>query len=127
MFAGLNLEGRVAVVIGGTSGIGHAIACALAEAGADVVPTGRREELVKSSCQRVRDLGRRSIERPVDVRDHESIVALRTAVLEAFGHLDVLVNSARSEERRVGKEWRARGARDSEKRQQRQWTTERES
>jgi len=94
MFAGLNLEGRVAVVIGGTSGIGHAIACALAEAGADVVPTGRREELVKSSCQRVRDLGRRSIERPVDVRDHESIVALRTAVLEAFGHLDVLVNSA---------------------------------
>ena len=94
MFAGLNLEGRVAVVIGGTSGIGHAIACALAEAGADVVPTGRREELVRSSCQRVRALGRRSLERPIDVRDHESILALRTAVLEAFGQVDVLVNSA---------------------------------
>ena len=59
MFAGLNLGGRVAVVIGGPSGIGHAIACALAEAGADVVPTGRREALVAGSCQRVRDLGRR--------------------------------------------------------------------
>jgi len=94
MFAGLNLEGRVAVVIGGTSGIGHAIACALAEAGADVVPTGRRDALVASSCQRVRDLGRRSLERPVDVRDHESILALRKAVLETFGHVDVLVNSA---------------------------------
>jgi NAD(P)-dependent dehydrogenase (short-subunit alcohol dehydrogenase family) len=94
MFAGLNLEGRVAVVIGGTSGIGHAIACALAEAGADVVPTGRREELVRSGCQRVRELGRRSLEHPVDARDHESIVALRAAVLETLGRVDVLVNSA---------------------------------
>jgi NADP-dependent 3-hydroxy acid dehydrogenase YdfG len=105
MFAGLNLEGRVAVVIGGTSGIGHAIACALAEAGADVVPTGRREEHVRSSCQRVRDLGRRSLERPVDVRDHESIVALRTAVLEAFGHVDVLVNTLRQRCARARCSW----------------------
>jgi NAD(P)-dependent dehydrogenase (short-subunit alcohol dehydrogenase family) len=94
MFAGFNLEGRVAVVIGGTSGIGHAIACALAEAGADVVPTGRREELVRRSCDRVRELGRRSLEQPVDVREPDSILALRTAVLEAFGRVDVLVNSA---------------------------------
>src|SRR5439155_27176554 len=61
-YQGFDLTGKTAVVIGGTSGIGHAIALALAEAGADVVPTSRRAEQVAQAARAIQQLDRRSLE-----------------------------------------------------------------
>jgi NAD(P)-dependent dehydrogenase (short-subunit alcohol dehydrogenase family) len=90
----LDLSGRVAVVVGGTSGIGRAIAHGLAEAGADVVPTSRRTEQVDLVAGEVEQRGRRSIRVASDVSDRGSIEELLARSLEAFGKVDILVNSA---------------------------------
>lgn len=92
----LELTHRVAVVIGATSGIGRAIAVGLAEHGADVVPSGRRLQLVESACRSIEAAGARTLNHTVDVRDRQSLDVLRDAVLERFGHVDVLVNAAGS-------------------------------
>jgi NAD(P)-dependent dehydrogenase (short-subunit alcohol dehydrogenase family) len=89
-----NLTGRVAVVVGGTSGIGRAIAIGLAEAGADVVATGRRDELVKEIASEIESRGRKTIRHSSDVQSRESIDKLRDAVLSQFGRADILVNAA---------------------------------
>ncbi|MBA4182727.1 MAG: glucose 1-dehydrogenase [Acidobacteria bacterium] len=89
-----NLSNRTAVVIGGTSGLGRAIAVALARSGANVVPTGRRGELVDEVCAEVESVGRKTLQQIVDVSNRESIDALRDAVLEKFGGVDILVNAA---------------------------------
>jgi NAD(P)-dependent dehydrogenase (short-subunit alcohol dehydrogenase family) len=89
-----DLSGRVAVVIGATSGLGRAIAVGLAEAGADVVPTGRRIEMVNEVCEEVEDLDRRTLRQAVDIADRASIDKLRDAVLESLGRVDILVNAA---------------------------------
>lgn len=89
-----DLTGRVAVVIGGTSGLGRAIALGLAESGASVVPTGRRQELTEEVSAAVRELGRDTLSVSVDVAKRESIDALRDAVLKQFGQIDILVNAA---------------------------------
>jgi NAD(P)-dependent dehydrogenase (short-subunit alcohol dehydrogenase family) len=94
MLKSLDLSGRVAVVIGGTSGLGRAIALGLGEAGADVVATGRRETLVREMCGRITSSGRRSLTATVDVRERESVDAFRDLVLENFGEVNVLVNAA---------------------------------
>lgn len=90
----LDLSGRVAVVVGGTSGLGRAIAKGLARAGADVVATGRRENLVAEAAAEMEALGRRSLVHGVDVSNRASIDALRDAVLRAFGNIDILLNAA---------------------------------
>ena len=89
-----SLEGRVAVVVGGTSGLGRAMAVALAEAGADVVPTGRREAQIDEACAEIEALGRRTLRKASDVGDRASLDALRDEVIQAFGRVDVLVNAA---------------------------------
>ncbi|HUS05275.1 MAG TPA: SDR family oxidoreductase [Bryobacteraceae bacterium] len=89
-----DLSGRVAVVIGGTSGIGRAIAYGMAEAGADVVATGRRQELVDELSGAIRQAGRRTVSRTVDVADRKSIDALRDQVVAELGGVDILVNAA---------------------------------
>ena len=89
-----DLTGRVAVVVGGTSGLGRAIARGLAEAGAAVVASGRRQELVDEVAAEIERLGRESLNYSVNVSDRTSIDTLRDAVLERFGHVDVLVNAA---------------------------------
>jgi NAD(P)-dependent dehydrogenase (short-subunit alcohol dehydrogenase family) len=89
-----DLSNRVAVVIGGTSGIGRAIATGLAEQGADVVPTGRRANHIEEVCVRIEALGRRTLRQVTDIRDRESIDALRDAILQEFGRVDILVNAA---------------------------------
>jgi NAD(P)-dependent dehydrogenase (short-subunit alcohol dehydrogenase family) len=94
MLKSLDLTGRVAVVAGGTSGLGRAVALALADAGADVVPTGRRVEHVETACVEIRAKGRRSLEHITDVGDRRSVDDLRDAVLAEFGRIDVLVNAA---------------------------------
>ena len=94
MLPSLDLSGRVAVVAGGTSGLGRAVALGLAQQGADVVPTGRRVEHIETVCTEIRVLGRKSLEHITDVGDRLSIDSLRDAVLNEFGHVDILVNAA---------------------------------
>ncbi|MBV9437984.1 MAG: glucose 1-dehydrogenase [Acidobacteria bacterium] len=93
-FAPLSLNGRVAVVIGGTSGIGRAIAHGLAEAGADVVPTSRRAEQVEAAAKEIEQRGRRSLRVASDVADRASLDRLLQQTLSAFGKVDILINSA---------------------------------
>ena len=89
-----DLSGRVAVVVGGTSGLGRAIALGLAEAGAAVVATGRRQELVDEMAAVIAKLGRESLNYSVNVSDRKSVDTLRDAVVSRFGKVDVLVNAA---------------------------------
>lgn len=91
---GLDLTSKIAVVIGGTSGIGRILALGLAQAGADVVATGRRDDLVRSVAHEIRGMGRRSASVATDVTKRASIEALHSAVLGEFGHVDILVNCA---------------------------------
>jgi NAD(P)-dependent dehydrogenase (short-subunit alcohol dehydrogenase family) len=90
----LNLDGKVAVVIGGTSGIGRAISRGLAEAGADVIPTSRRMELVEEAASEIEERGRRALRVASDVSDRASLQRVLDAALEAFDKVDILVNSA---------------------------------
>jgi NAD(P)-dependent dehydrogenase (short-subunit alcohol dehydrogenase family) len=89
-----DLTGRVAVVIGGTSGLGKAIAIALAESGADVVPTGRRKEQSEEVCLAIEALERKTLRHTVDVGDRASIDMMRDAVMNEFGHVEILINAA---------------------------------
>ncbi len=89
-----DLSGRVAVIIGGTSGLGRAVAVGMARAGAKVVPAGRREELVREVCAEVQELGSEAFAHSVNVVDRTSINVLRDAVRERFGAVDILVNAA---------------------------------
>ncbi|HRH42233.1 MAG TPA: glucose 1-dehydrogenase [Pyrinomonadaceae bacterium] len=89
-----DLTGRVAVVIGATSGLGRSIAVGLANSGANVVPTGRRENLVKEVCEEIKELGNETLETTVDVSSRDSINALCKIVSEHFGRVDILVNAA---------------------------------
>lgn len=82
-----------AIVIGGTSGIGRAIALGFAEDGADVVASSRTAEAVAETADELRERGAETIERTCDVTDRASLEALRDAVTEEFGGIDVLVNS----------------------------------
>src|SRR5918992_4190553 len=90
----LELNGKVAVVIGGTSGIGRAIAHGLAEAGADVIPTSRRAEQVEAAAREIEERGRRSLRVTSDVSDRASLQRVLEASVGAFGKVDILVNSA---------------------------------
>jgi NAD(P)-dependent dehydrogenase (short-subunit alcohol dehydrogenase family) len=89
-----NLEGKVAVVVGGTSGIGRTIALGLADAGADVIPASRREQKVKETAQDIENKGRRSLVLAVDATRRNEVEALTEKVVERFGRIDILVNSA---------------------------------
>ena len=90
----LDLEGKVAVVVGGSSGIGKVIALGLAQGGADVVSSARRVELVNALAVEIEALGRRSLRVTCDVADRGSLEKLLQACLEAFGKVDILVNAA---------------------------------
>lgn len=94
VFKELELDGRCAVVIGGTSGIGRAIAHGLALAGADVVCTSRRREQVETAADEIESLGRRTLRIASDVGDRESMRAVLEACVGEFGKVDILVNSA---------------------------------
>src|ERR1017187_7605724 len=93
-FKALDLSGRTAVVIGGTSGIGHALALGLAEAGADVVPTSRRGDLVAQTASEIEALGRRSLRCTSDVQDRNSLEQVLAGAIDAFGKVDILINCA---------------------------------
>ena len=90
----LGLEGKVAVVVGGSSGIGRTLALGFAQAGADVVASARRMELVNSLAGEIEALGRRSLRATCDVADRGSLEKLLKACLDVFGKVDILVNAA---------------------------------
>jgi NAD(P)-dependent dehydrogenase (short-subunit alcohol dehydrogenase family) len=90
----LDLEGKVAVVVGGSSGIGRTLALGLAHAGADVVSSARRMELVNSLADEIEALGKRSLKVTCDVADRDSLEKLLKACIDAFGKVDILVNAA---------------------------------
>ena len=93
-YSQLELNGKVAVVVGGTSGIGRAIAHGFAQAGADVVPTSRRLEQVESTAREIEELGRRSLRLTSDVSDRASLERVLSETVKACGKVDILVNSA---------------------------------
>jgi NAD(P)-dependent dehydrogenase (short-subunit alcohol dehydrogenase family) len=94
MYKQLDLTGRVAVVVGGSSGIGKTLALGLAQGGADVVSSARRKDLVDELADQIEAVGRRSLRVTCDVSDPESLQKLLQACIDAFGKVDILVNAA---------------------------------
>jgi NAD(P)-dependent dehydrogenase (short-subunit alcohol dehydrogenase family) len=90
----LSLEGKRALVLGGTSGLGKSIAIGLAEAGADVVPVSRRAEEVRKSTEEIKALGKETFEITADVTVRDQIQAVIDKMLQVMGRIDILVNSA---------------------------------
>jgi len=90
----LDLNGKVAVVIGGTSGLGRAIAHGLAQAGADVITTSRCAERVETAAAEIEALGRRTLRLTSDVLDRSSLQHVLKETVHAFAKVDILVNSA---------------------------------
>lgn len=89
-----DLSNRVAVVIGGTSGIGRTLALGLASAGADVVTSGRRQALIDEVSDEIEERGRRTLRQTADVNDTASLEQLRDACLAEFGQIDILLCAA---------------------------------
>jgi NAD(P)-dependent dehydrogenase (short-subunit alcohol dehydrogenase family) len=89
-----SLDGKVAVVTGGTSGIGRALSLGLADAGADVIATARRQQQVDETAKEIEARGRKTLRMSSDVGDRASLEKLLAATLEAFGKVDILVNCA---------------------------------
>src|SRR5450432_1279923 len=93
-YSGLSLDGRVAVVIGGTSGIGRTLSLGLADAGASVVASSRRVEQVEETAAALEAKGGRTLRLTSDVSNRASLEALLEKTVEKFGKVDILVNSA---------------------------------
>jgi NAD(P)-dependent dehydrogenase (short-subunit alcohol dehydrogenase family) len=89
-----NLAGKCAVVVGGTSGIGKAIALGLASVGADVVASSRSKVSVDALADCLEARGSKTLRITSDVVDRASLQLLHDTVLSSFGRIDVLVNSA---------------------------------
>ena len=89
-----SLEGKIAVVTGGTSGIGRALSLGLAEAGADVIATARRQQQVEETAAAIESRGRRTLRLTADVCDRASLERLLTAALDSFGKVNILINCA---------------------------------
>jgi NAD(P)-dependent dehydrogenase (short-subunit alcohol dehydrogenase family) len=89
-----DLSGKTAVVIGGTSGIGRVLALGLADAGADVVATARREALVHEVASEIERRGRRTLRLATDVANEPALARLRDEILEEFGRVDVVLTAA---------------------------------
>lgn len=93
-YRGLSLEGKKALIFGGTSGLGKSIALGFAEAGADVVPVSRRAEEVAKTAAEIRAHGRRALELTGDVTQRSDIQRVIDGMLKEFGRIDILLNSA---------------------------------
>jgi NAD(P)-dependent dehydrogenase (short-subunit alcohol dehydrogenase family) len=89
-----DLDGKVAVVVGGTSGIGRVLALGLADAGAHVVATARRAPLVEEVAAEIESRGRRTLRVATDVLDRRVLAGAADEILRAFGHIDIVVYAA---------------------------------
>jgi NAD(P)-dependent dehydrogenase (short-subunit alcohol dehydrogenase family) len=90
----LSLEGKVAVITGGTSGIGRALSLGLADAGASVIATARRQQQVDETAAAIETRGGKTLRMTSDVCDRSSLEAVLAATLEQFGKVDILINCA---------------------------------
>lgn len=93
-FSPLELTDKVAVVIGGTSGIGRAMAHGLAEAGAHVIPSSRRMDQVEAAAAEIESRGSRTLRCASDVADKQSLEDLLEAVVTEFGQVHIMINCA---------------------------------
>ena len=93
-YAPLDLTGQTAVVIGGTSGIGRVMTRALAEAGADVVATSRRMDVVEDTAKEIESIGRATLRVPSDVTDRASLETVLAQSIERFGKVEIMINCA---------------------------------
>ena len=93
-YAPLDLTGQTAVVIGGTSGIGRVMTRALAEAGADVVATSRRMDVVEDTAKEIESMGRATLRVPSDVTDRASLETVLARSIERFGKVEIMINCA---------------------------------
>ena len=89
-----SLEGKTAVVIGGTSGIGRVLSLGLADAGADVIASARRQEQVNKTAAEIEQRGRQTLRVCSDVCNRKSLEQLLAASLDRFGKVDILINCA---------------------------------
>lgn len=89
-----DLTGKTAVVVGGTSGIGLAMAVGLAEAGADVVASSRRQEQVDEAAALIEGRGRKALRLTSDVGDRATLEKLLDETVKAWGKVDILINCA---------------------------------
>jgi len=89
-----SLDGKTAVVIGGTSGIGRALSLGLADAGADVIASSRRQEQVDAAADEVERRGRKTLRLCSDVRNRASLEKILAETLRTFGKVDILINCA---------------------------------
>ena len=88
------LDGKAAVVTGGSSGIGRATALALAAEGAAVAISGRKASALEEVAGKITALGGSVVSQVVDVRDERQVAALVDAAVQQFGRLDIMVNNA---------------------------------
>jgi len=100
-----SLDGRVAVITGGGTGIGRGTALVLAEHGADVVLAARRAEPLESTANEIRALGRRALAVPTDVTSAEQCQALIDGTVRELGRIDILVNNAGGAETKSIRKW----------------------
>jgi len=89
----IDIQDRIAVVMGSTSGIGRTLAIGLAQHGATVIPTGRRQDRLTEVCREIEAAGSQTLCQTTDVASRASIDALRAAVLAKFGRVDILLNA----------------------------------
>ncbi|HWC28950.1 MAG TPA: SDR family oxidoreductase [Dehalococcoidia bacterium] len=94
--ASFDLTDRVAIVTGGSDGIGKGIALGMAEAGAHIVVAARRQDRIDATVAQLQGMGRRSLGVPTDVSQPEQVENLIDATMKEFGRIDILVNNAGS-------------------------------
>ena len=89
-----NVEGKVAVITGGSGGLGRVMARSLAEAGAAIVVVGRDREKAEAEALRVEQQGAEALGLSADVRSRDEVTRAREEIVRRFDHIDILINAA---------------------------------